>query len=178
MHISPGGMWCPLKANLNCFHVTCVFAGREDRKWVHQIPASPYNWWDAYSAFWCSVTLNRRNFCSIVFSHSSAWSGSLTTLKIGGLVSWKSLKELYWFGSGPWCCSRAWAVFYAMRHSVSSMALWLPRNCVKNSFADGDGGGGKLSLLPPWLVPAPARVRVIYQIATISDYWLMSRDCR
>ena len=178
MCISPKGMWCPLKANLNCSHVTCALAGREDRKWVHQIPAGPCSWWDAYSSFWCSVTLSRRNFCLIVLSHSSAWSGSSATLKIGGLVSRNSLKVLYWFVSGPCCCGWARAVFYAMRHRASSIVLWLSKNWANNSFADGGGGGGKSPSLTSWLLLTPARVRVICKLATISDYWMMLRDCR
>ena len=57
---------------------------------------------------------------------------------------------------------------------------WLSdyQGTAKNSFADGDGGGGKSPSLPPWLLPAPARVRVICKVATISNYWMMSRDCR
>ena len=171
-------MWCPLKANLNYSLVTHALVDREDRKWVHHIPAGPCNWWDTYSAFRCSVTLNRWNFFSNMFSHSSAWSGSSATLKIGGLVSRKSLKELYWFGSGPCCCWQAWVVFCVMRCSVSSIVLWLSMNYAKNSFADGDGGGGKSPSLPPWLVPAPARVRVICKVITIRDYWMMFGDCR
>ena len=171
-------MWCPLNANLNCSQETYVLAGKEDRKWVHHIPADPCSWWDAYSAFWCSVTLNRWNFCSMVLSHSSARSGSSATLNIGGLVSRKSLKELYWFSSGPYCCWRAWAVVCTMRHSASSIVLSLPKNCAKNSFTNGDGGGGKSPSLPSWLLHAPARVWVICKVATISHYWMMSRDCR
>ena len=171
-------MWCPRKANLNCSHVTCALAGKEDRKWVHQILANPCSWWDAYSTFCCLVTLSRRNFCSIVLSHSSTWSGSLATLKIGGLVSKKSLKVLYWFDLGPCCCWWVRAMFYAMRHRVSSIVLWPPRNCAKNSLADSGGGGGKSPSLPSWLLAALARVRVIYKVATISDYCLMLGDCR
>ena len=143
-----------------------------------QIPTGPCNWWEAYSAFRCSVTLNRRNFCSMVFSHSSAYSGSSATLKIGGFVSSNSLNVLCWFGSAPGWCGWPRAVFCAIRRKASSIVLWLPRNWVKNSWADGGGGGGKSSWLPSWLPPAPARVRVICEVATISDYWLMPRDCR
>jgi hypothetical protein len=46
-------------------------------------------------AFMPLVTLSNENFCSMVLSHSSACSGSSASLNIGGLVSIKSLKELY-----------------------------------------------------------------------------------
>ena len=63
--------------------------------------------------------------------------------------------------------------------SVSSIALWFPKNCAKKSFTEGGRGGGRSPSSPPfWLVLALACVRGIYKIATISDYWMMSRDCR
>ena len=103
---------------------------------------------------------------------------SSATLKIGGFVSRNSLNILCWFGSAPWCCGWPRAVFCAVRRRASSIVLWLPKNWAKNSWADGGGGGGKSSPLPSWLLPAPARVHVICEVATISNYWLMSRDCR
>ena len=68
-------------------------------------------------------------------------------------------------------------MFYVMRPRASFIVLWLPKNWEKNSLVDGGGGGGKSPSLPSWLLPTPARVRVICKVATISDYWMMSRDC-
>ena len=83
----------------------------------------------------------------------------------GAILVWLRPLLLWW----------ARAMFCAMRRRASSIVLWLPKNWAKNSLADG---GGKSLSLPSWLLPAPARVRVIYKLATISDYWMMSRDCR
>jgi hypothetical protein len=44
-----------------------------------------------YSVFIPSATLSKQNFCSIEFNHSSAWSGSSASRKIGGSVSKKFL---------------------------------------------------------------------------------------
>ena len=63
--------------------------------------------------------------------------------------------------------------------SVSSITLWFPKNYAKNSFTKGGVGGGRSPSSPPfWLLLALARVRGICKIATISDYWMMLRDCR
>jgi hypothetical protein len=65
------------------------------------MPVGPWSWCPAYEAFISSVNLSNQNLCSIVFNHSSACNGSAASLKIGGFVSMKSLKLLYWFGSDP-----------------------------------------------------------------------------
>jgi len=88
------------------------------------MPIGPCSWCDAYSAFMCSVTFKRQNFCSIVFSHSSSCNGSSTSLKIGGLVSRKSLKSLNWLGSGPW----RWSLPRPWPHSAQDHAALLPWN--------------------------------------------------
>ena len=143
------------------------------------MPVGPCSWCDAYSVFRCSVSLSKRNLCSIVFNHSSACNGSSSSLKIGGLVSRKSLKVLNWLGSGPWCWSlpHPWPTLYARSCNTSPMERWVSMSWAIISAGVGCGGGGRSSS-PFRLVPAPLRVRVIYKVATTSDYWMMSRDCR
>ena len=156
-----------------------AFSGRVARWWLHQMPIGPYNWCDMYSVFRCSVSLKRRNFRSIIFSHSSACNGSSTSLKIGGLVSRKFLKLLNWLGLGPWHWSlpRPWPAFYARPHNTSPMECWVSIRWAIISVGIGCGGGGRSSLplprpsLPPTSSPpAPLQVRVICKVATTSDY--------
>ena len=66
------------------------------------------------------------------FSFSERW----------GFVSMKSLKLLYWLGSGPSCA--LWPPWFAIRLMVSVSILWLSTIICINSagFVGGGGGGG------------------------------------
>ena len=143
------------------------------------MPVGPCSWCDAYSAFMCSVTIKRQNFYSIVFSHSSICNGSSASLKIGGLVSRKSLKSLNWLGLGPWHWSLpcTWPAFYAIPRNTSPIERWVSMSWAIISAGMGCGGGGRSSLSLPReplpsasSPPAPLWVHIICRIATTSNY--------
>jgi hypothetical protein len=98
----------------------------------HQSAVGPESWWESSSTLSWLLYCTTCNFFSIDLSQSSAFIGSTTLEKVGGLVRWKSPILSLGGGGGAW----GWAY----RLTMVCCMVWSIWTCIVSTYSRVGGG--------------------------------------